>query len=323
MKNSNELIINEIAKQFTDKKRIVTYLMDLLCIGKESVYRRINNQIPFTFQEIVTVAQDLGFSIDKALTIDMERRVFFDMPVNIAQSPNSIFIDKLEQGNIIMEKLINAKELNIIAAVNRMPLHLFPFEALFKFDYCLYLNSIGKIPLISRFSDIEIIPQINDLHKKSAYYCNQLKNMTCIIDSMVFSGLIKEIEYFYRLKFISDEDLHILQKELFELFALTETIIRTGESKIGSVYSVYYSHFNLNSACVYYEYDDKLMLQLWIYPESPIVIENNHLMCDIQKRWLDSVIRKSTLISKSNDVMLIEQFRDIYNQISELTKIKL
>ncbi|GAB6009433.1 hypothetical protein [Dysgonomonas reticulitermitis] len=322
MNNPNELIISEITKRFADKKEIITYLMDLLCVGKESVYRRINNQIPFTFQEVVTIARDLGFSIDSVLVMDTGRRVFFDMPVNIAQSPNSIFIDKLEQGNIIMEKLARAKDLNIIAAINRMPLTLFPYETLFKFEYCLYLNSIGQIPLMSQFSDIKIIPQIHDLHKKSAYYFNQLRNITCIVDSAAINGLIKEIQYFYRLKFISDEDIDILQKELFELYTLFETIVRTGENKTGAAYSVYFSHFNLNSACVYYEYDDKLMLQLWIYPESPIVIEDNHLMCDIQKRWLNSVIRKSTLISKSNDVMLIKQFRDIHYRISKLTDIK-
>lgn len=322
MENYNELIISEITKRFADRKEIITYLMDLLCIGKESAYRRMNDQIPFTFQEVVTIAQDLGFSIDSALVRDMDRRVFFDMPINIDQSPNSIFIDKLEQGNIIMKKLIQAENINIIGAINQMPLFLFPFETLFKFDYCLYLNSIGQIPLISRFSDIEIIPQISDLHKKSAHYFSLLKNITCIVDSAVFNGLIKGIQYFYRLRFISDDDLHILQKELFELFALCETIIRTGENETGSTYSVYYSHFNLNSACMYYEYDDKQILQLWIYPESPIVIRDNPLMCDIQKRWLDSGIRKSTLISKSNDIVLIKQFRNLYNQISELTEMK-
>lgn len=320
MKNLNIEIINRVIDHLDNKKNAVNYLMTLLGIGKESAYRRINNTIPFTFQEVITIANDLNFSIDKILDKDVETRVSFDMPVNINQDPDRIFIEKLEQGNLVLEKLANSKKLNIIAAINRIPFFLFPFETLFKFEYCLYLNSIGHMHLMTTFSDVEITPQIKELHEKSAHYFSQLRNVTCVVDHNFLYEIIQEILYFHHLKFISDEELRILQKELLDLFALCEIILRTGQNQFGCDYSIYYSHFNIESNCIYYEYDNESMIQLWIYPESPIIIKNNTLMSDIQKRWLDAIIRRSMPISKTNNILQIGKFEETYNQILGLTQ---
>jgi len=59
-------------------------------------------------------------------------------------------------------------------------------------------------------------------------------------------------------------------------------------------------------------------LQSWIYPESPIIIKNDKTINSIQKRWIDSKIRNSMLITKTNDIQQIEIFRNIYKEISEL-----
>lgn len=320
MKNLNIEIINKVIGQLGNKKNAVDYLMALLCIGKESAYRRINNLIPFTFQEVIAIANDLNFSLDKILDRDISARVSFDMPVNLNQSPDRIFIDKLEQGNIIMQELINSKEINIVSAINRIPLFLFPFKSLFKFEYCLYLNSIGHMPLMTTFSDIEITPQIKDLHEKCAHYFTQLGNITCVVDNNFLNEIIQEISYFHHLKFISDGELRILQKELLELFAFCEIILRTGKNKFGFEYSIYFSHFNIESNCLYYEYDNQSMLQLWIYPESPIVIKNDNLMSGIQKRWLDAIIRRSVPISKATNMLQIGKFEETFNNILRLTK---
>lgn len=322
MKNVNVEVINEITKRLVDKRKMVSYLMNLLCIGKESSYRRIKGQIPFTFQEVTVIARDLGFSIDKMLGKDISRYVFFDMPVDISLSPENIYIKKLEMANVVLEKLVRAEKCSITAVINKVPLYLFPFKMLFKFEYFVYLNSNGYIPLMTQFSDIEIIPQINDLQKKSADYFNRIKNIICVVDNVVLSGLIMEIQYYYRRKLISDEDLAVLQKELFELLSFCETILRTGENGAGGRYVVYYSHLNINTNCAYYEYDDNLMLQIWIYSEGPILIENNPVMCDIQKRYLDSLIRNSVQISKNNDVLRIDKFREAYNLVVRLMDIR-
>ncbi|GHV31804.1 hypothetical protein FACS1894177_07040 [Bacteroidia bacterium] len=320
MKNLNAKIIDEIKKRLTNKEKAVHYLMDTLCIAKESAYRRLKSQIPFTFEEVVTIAQNLDFSIDKILGRSTDNRVFFDMPVDITQAPAKIFQDMLENSCLILRNLASSEKQNIIAAINQLPFSFLPLKTLFKYEYCHYLYTNGYIPLMTRFSDIAITPQMESLHEKCSDYFTHLRNVTGIIDNTFCSRIIKKIQYYHDLGLISNEDLKALQADLFKLFEIFETMVRTGKNHAGSAYSIYYSSHSIDSNSLYYEYDNKTMSQIWLYPESPIIIKNNPLICNMQKRWLESIIRNSMLITKSNNIQQIEILRDIHKQISELYK---
>jgi hypothetical protein len=320
MKNLNAKIIDEIRNRLTDKEKTVHYLMDTLCIAKESAYRRLKSQIPFTFEEVVTIAQSLDFSIDKILERSTDNRVFFDMPVDITQTPAKIFQDMLENSCLILQKLTSSEKQNTIAAINQLPFRFLPFKTLLKYEYYHYLYTNGYISLMTRFSDIAITPQMESLHEKCADYFVHLRNVTGIIDNTLCSKIIKGIRYYHDLGLISYEDLQSLQADLFKLFEIFETMVRTGQNYVGSAYSIYYSVHSIDSNSIYYEYYNKIMSQIWIYPESPITIKNNSLICNMQKSWLESIIRNSMLITKSNNIQQIEILRDIYKQISELHK---
>ncbi|GHU74688.1 hypothetical protein FACS189413_19420 [Bacteroidia bacterium] len=177
MKNLNANIIDEINKRLPDKEKTVHYLMDTLCIAKESAYRRLKSQIPFTFEEVVTIAQNLDFSIDKILGRDVDNRVFFDMPVDITQAPAKIFQDMLENSRFVLQKLASSEKQNTIAAVNQLPFRYLPFKTLFKYEYCHYLYTNGYIPLMTQFSEIAITPQMESLHEKCADYFAHLKRV--------------------------------------------------------------------------------------------------------------------------------------------------
>jgi hypothetical protein len=218
-----------------------------------------------------------------------------------------------------MEQLLTSTKVRITAIINQIPLRFLSYPSLFKFEYCHYLYSIGNVSLISRFSDIAVPQRIKELQKKSAGCFSRLNNVTCILDCMAFPSIIRKIEYYRRSKFISTEDVHNLQTELFELLESYESLLRTGKNSAGSDYTFYYSFLNLESNTIFIEYDDKFLLQLWIYPESPIVLKDNRITGIIQKRWIDSKIRNSVLITKTNDTQQIEMLRSIHEQIKQLT----
>ena len=60
----NKKLVAIILKNISENKKPVTYLVNALNISRESAYRRIRGDIPFTVQELVTLAADLKFSID-------------------------------------------------------------------------------------------------------------------------------------------------------------------------------------------------------------------------------------------------------------------
>jgi hypothetical protein len=63
------LVVDELLSHIPDNIKKVSYLMDLLEIGREVAYRRIQGKIPFAAEELLLMAVDLGVSIDKILNI--------------------------------------------------------------------------------------------------------------------------------------------------------------------------------------------------------------------------------------------------------------
>jgi len=318
MQSVNSIIINEIIRQSAGMKSPVNRLVKILSMSRETAYRRIRNQIPFSVDEVVVIAKHFNLSLDKLLDLKSEDS-FSNKNFNVEREPEDIYSGLIGDDIEIMEKLLASKNVKITAALNSMPFRFLPHKSLFKLDYCHYLHSVGKISLVTTcFSDIEVPTVIDDLHEKSIACFNRLNNITCIVDNMLFSGIIKKIQYYHRLKFISDEDLQHLQSEMFELLKAYENLLRNGKNSAGSNYTFYYSFFNFESNIIFYEYDDNSLLQIWVYPESPILIKNNNQVNTIQKRWIDSKIRNSILITKSADANQIEMIRDVYHQIEEL-----
>ncbi|MDR3218678.1 MAG: hypothetical protein LBU22_06810 [Dysgonamonadaceae bacterium] len=318
MSELNKLIVSEINKNLPSDKKMIKYLMDILDIGRESAYRRIKNQIPFTVEEAAIVAKDLKFSLDMIIGADIINKENFPEKLNITikESYNN-FQDQLKFTNLFMQQIGQAKELSIISALNYLPMHFFPYEALFKFEYCRTLHSVGEISFSSNFTDMKITPELMALHKESVLYFNQLRNITCIVDESVFEKLVKEIQYYYNREFITDEDIRLLQEDLFGLLSFVEKVL-TGVSHNDHNYSIYLSSFALDSNCAYYEFDDNVISQIWLFPYSPVMINNNHIVSEMQKKWLESRIKYSTLLSKSNDMLQFEILRKAHQLITNM-----
>ena len=316
--NLNQKIVKEIIPKLDGKANLVDYLMNLLSMKKESCYRRIRNNIPFSFEEIAIIARGLDISIDQL--IEQNVSCFsLNTDFDINQEPEDTFSSLLNNDIKIIRKMLTEKDVKITVSMNRIPFYLLPFVELFKFEYFHYMYSSGKISIMTRFSDIVIPNHIIDLHQMSYLLFNKLNNVTCIINSMVYTEFIKRIKFYYRSKFISDDDLQVLQAELFELLKKYESLLRNGKNTSGSEYLFYYSFFALENSFTFFESSENTLLQYWVYPESPIIIKNNKTINDIQKRWIDSKIRNSMLITKTNDAQQIEILRNIYKEISELT----
>ena len=314
--NFNEKVIDKIVRQSSVKINPTEYLMKMLSASRETAYRRIRNQIPFSVEETVTIAEDLGMSVDELLDLKNENN--FHLLEDSSFESEDIYSGFIENDIKTMENLLLSKSMKIVAVINRIPLWLLPYKSLLKFDYCHYLYSIGKIPLITRYSDIDIPQNIIDLHEKASTCFSKLSNITCIIDSTIHLDIIKKIQYYSKLNFILPEDLQILQEELFKLLGAYESLLRSGRSHSGSEYIFHYSTFPVESNIVFLEYGDNSSLQIRIYPENPVEIKKLHIVRDIQKGWIDSKVRNSVLITKTNDTQHIEMLRNVYQQVLEL-----
>ncbi|MCD7937003.1 MAG: hypothetical protein LUG98_09105, partial [Tannerellaceae bacterium] len=53
-----------LQKREPDKSKLIELLMDILCIEKDSAYRRLRGEVPFSFAEAITIGERLGISLD-------------------------------------------------------------------------------------------------------------------------------------------------------------------------------------------------------------------------------------------------------------------
>lgn len=85
-------IVNELITAMKDRfppgQNLANFLTDTLCIGRESVYRRLRGEVAFTIDEVAQISCKLGISIDQIIGNHLYNRVTFDM--NLLRSANAI-----------------------------------------------------------------------------------------------------------------------------------------------------------------------------------------------------------------------------------------
>ena len=320
MKNYSTKIIDEISNQLHGNKISVRDLAKMLSISTETAYRRVRNRIPFSINEIAIIAEHLNFSVDQLLNLKTSNHFPFYKDFNSGQEIEDVYYNLLKGDIETMENIRSASVVKITATINRIPFRLLPYQMLFKLDYCHYLYSTGKISLMTtRFSDIQIPPAVDDLYQKAISCFQYLNNITCVIDNELYSNTIRKIQYYNRLQLISTEDIQLLQRELFDLLEKYENLLRTGKNSAGFNYVFYSSFFPIDANVIYIEYDANSLLQVWVYPESPLIIRNNPFVSDVQKLWIESKIRSSALITKTADQQQVEVLRNLYQQVEKLS----
>lgn len=313
----NEIIVNTVLKNIPKNIKPVTYLMELLGLSKESAYRRIRKDIPFSTDELTKLALTLNFSLDEIVEGNKRERIFLDLgPKNLCNSVN--FFSTVFQESYI-SNLSKAKNLSVYMAVNCIyPLFTIFFANLFKFHYFKWLvetqDNLSRIC----FSDLILPPELCIIQQKITEEIKAIKNITVILSPNISLSVIKDIQYFYQRKLINKEDMEILKKDLLRMSDSAENIARTGRFEDGnSQIDIYISVPYINSNTIYLDYDDASEVHYWIYLNNPMVIKNSEV-CDIQKKWFLSLKKSSTLISQSNEILQSDFFDTQRKLINEL-----
>lgn len=63
----HEKLVGAIREKIPHKATLINALVDLLCLEKEAVYRRMRGDVAFSFAEIATISNKWGISLDNLL----------------------------------------------------------------------------------------------------------------------------------------------------------------------------------------------------------------------------------------------------------------
>ena len=278
--------------------------MDILGIGRESTYRRIRCNIPFTFEEIVKLSSSLDFSIDEVVERNLKGGIMLsDLPKKVQYSCEQYFYVIHTNYYKMLQQIINARKVEISISLNRLfSFFVVNFDVLFKFYYFAWIHRLSDNSFNSRFSDIQLPEQVVSIQQKTKEIVSSVKNITFIFDRYILQKLINDLQYYYIRKLISDEELQEIKDNIICFIDYIEDHIQAGEVNDETPTNHFYlSPLDIDMNSVYGTINGEIISQFWTYAETSQAIGKYNIIAS-HNNWIHSLKRSSILISQSNEI---------------------
>lgn len=321
----NESLIATIRSYIQNEKELIPILMSLLNIGKQSVYRRLRNEIPFTLEEASTLSSNMGFSIDDIINQkNVENVVSQDIIYSQEVELQEQYLESINTLGRLLENARKARSLSLFLVTNRIPYaySIIP-EHVMKIKYFRWCHQRLDTSGYLSYSDFVLPSSIVSATKNVIYNYRNIDKQTIILDYNILKTTIKEIRYFYESAHISGDDLDLLVSELMQVLDGLEALAIKGYYKSGPKVDIYLSSLDLEHSCLLLEDETKISVQTYINTEEPLLIFN-HRLCYDQKRWMHSLKKYSTLISESNEFtrsLFFKKQRELVQSLKVDTKM--
>jgi len=302
----------------------VDFLYDVLDISRESIYRRIKGEISFTLEDLIKISSRLFISLDEIVYANLdnepgEQPIVFQSRSNKLFEPQQNFLDFLSTYIHNLEKTSKAKNIEIMVAANRlMILTAVSYDHLFKFYYYRWIHQTQHRPLNFSLSDTILSDNIIALQKKIKTY-KRSGNHTYILDNYFLRSTMREIQYYYNRQLISDNEMLLLQKDLYKLIDTMEYIVKHADEMEGYKNHIYVSSTQVDSSGLYSKHDDEEAINLWI-SYGINIRSTNAEMCKVYRSWFNSLKKYSTLISGCNEILQIQFINKQRTHIKNIMK---
>lgn len=304
----NEKLITAIKSSLPEGENMAQVLMDILLIGRESVYRRLRGEVYFTFEEISKISKELEFSIDSVVGINNSERAIFDFNLLNPQSKMEDYSAKLESYIRLYRQMKKHENSRARYALNNLPYTFYlSYFNIARFKYYKWLYQANTAMPHLSFSELQIPSNIMDLQKSFVAETRYIKRTLVILDRNVFSSMVYDIEYFYKLNIITMSDVEMLKEELLEMLDDLEGQAISGLYKTGTEVQMYLSNVDIEATYCHYEYGDHQYSHLRLYSINGIDSQVPKV-CTRQKEWIDSLKRYSTLITQSGEMQRVNYF---------------
>lgn len=296
-------LIKEIKQRLPQSAKLVNELVTMLNIEREAVYRRLRKEVPFTFSEIAIISKTLNISLDNLVGIDNKhRRSAFQLQM-------TKFIEPQETDFLMMEEYVqiyhiakNEKGSEMATSSNIIPQTIFagfPFIRqfyLFKWNY-----HYEKTKTLKAYHELVIPQKLGDIYDELFLAAKNISKAYHILDHLLFSYLVNDIQFFYSIHLIKEDDVKMIKKELYDLLDYLENLALTGIYKEtnNKVY-LYISDLNIDSNYFYLQSKTVKISLLSAFILNTASSSDEKTLSDM-KKWVNSIIRISNLITYTGE----------------------
>jgi len=300
----------QLRKRIRQNSKLVVRLVDILSLERMSVYRRLRQEVPFTFEEIATIAKEFNISLDSILRVDA--RPTFPLHFQPQDDENLIEVDYL----ILEEYLQSIKDVasdsdsEISSTVNLLPQPFYAgFKYIFQFYYFKWLYYTILTIKTKSYHEIILPDRLIQIVDDIFVSFINIKTNYIILDNRIFQNFVNDVVYFNNIRLIRDEDILLIKNELFRFLDYMETIAVNGyidtpsnkvliyisETSIDTSYSCVYSKSSFN------------FISIWPFIFSGILSYDEDML-NMMKRRICSIIKTSNLISVTGEKQRTDYF---------------
>lgn len=285
------------------EKELVSLLADILRVDREPVARRLHGKVLFTADEVGLIAREMGISLDDLIN---KKPGSVSLSLDLLKPLEPASIDAFTKDIKDMQdkiKKMSGKPLHIGHIFSSLPLE---FYGMYKY-LCKFLLFGFKYHFTSdnsklKYENWQFPSWFETSYKELSWYLTNTKSVSYIWDKPVIWNLVKEIELFYQLKIVNDNEVLLIKKDLHDMLDNIERYISNIESdKLHRSFELYISNIHIGFSCAYC-YTDEYSLVSYRMPFAWSMPHSNTIDFEKVYIWMNSMKKVSTLISGSGAI---------------------
>jgi hypothetical protein len=325
--NIQSRLFEIVGHTISDTVSLVDELSSLLQISTNSMYRRMNGEVPLSIEEVESICNMYNISFDSL-------RGFKGHGVTFDFSPMSAeinFINYLLSIQHDLEAVYRSKGTTIYAAEDIPIFYNFGLESLAKFKLFYWMKSVMNVPSLEEVKYDSNLISNDILEAGRALYDMYAKVHSIEIwTEMTAMSLFKQIEFLWETGlFVSREDAITICDDVKVMFNLLEKSAMQGykfdsQQKLieqENNYKLYWSEIEIGNNCILTETENCKTAYLAFNTFNKLTTRNQ-LFCDEIEKWLKNLIRKSNLISDVSEKKR-SQFFKLLNDQADMTRSKI
>jgi len=296
--------LKSLYEKYPKKNRLAEALMDLLCIEREAVYRRLRKDVMFPFHEIVKIASTWNISINEIIGVSNGNIPFFMRPFSYLDSLNNI-----RESTEFLQKLEPSFESEYMEICNKPSrVMVTGHTALCQFYLFKWIYQYGNEETVTPYSKAVIPGSMHQLMSDYHVATKNISNASYILDHKLFDFLVCDIQYFHSVKLITDEEKELLKKDMHALIDQMADIARKGyhleeKNKI----NIYISRINIDTNYSYLYTKAFKVCCIHGISENDIYTTDDEVVKNFRK-WALLKKRTSVQISEVDEIGRIEYF---------------
>ena len=312
-------LLQALSKKIPEQTKLVETLMDTLFMERGAIYRRLRGEVPFTFFEVVRIAEKLDMSLNNFIYTDSVQVDRFELTIVDYVNMNEMDYIQWEDYVSLISSAKDAPQSELAESSNVLPITIYAkYDSLAKYYLFKYYYLLNESEDRLSFNDIVVPDRLHRIYRSYLSESKNFANTIYIWDHLIFRYLVTDIRFFSDIKLISNDDIREIKRDLLALLDYIEEIALYGCFKeTEKPVSFYISDVNFDADYSYVQINNFCMTHVRTFILNSVASTDYSSFRKI-KNWIHSLKKSSTLITKSGTVFRAEFFEKQRRIVSEL-----